>query len=92
MPGSSPLGAAYRDEVALAPEPLAPAPAPLPDTEEPAEAHIVRKDGVTAAYIEGTPLQAMCGVVFVPSRDPSGMPVCERCQRRVAQYRGRGAN
>jgi len=34
---------------------------------------------VTAAYIEGTPVQALCGKVWVPSRDPKRYPVCPTC-------------
>lgn len=34
---------------------------------------------VTAAYIEGTPVEALCGKVWVPSRDPKRYPVCETC-------------
>ena len=53
-----------------------------PDLEQgdPREAHIVRKGGVTEAYVLGTPLEALCGKVFVPSRDPKSLPVCEMCK------------
>lgn len=39
----------------------------------------VRLDNVTAAYIEGTPVTALCGHVWVPSRDPRNLPPCSRC-------------
>lgn len=47
---------------------------------EPKEAHIVRKASATEAYVLGTPLEALCGKVFVPSRDPKSLPVCELCK------------
>lgn len=59
---------------------------PLTEREPPEVAHVVSRENdadadtlVTAAYIEGTPLEALCGVVFVPSRDPKALPPCERC-------------
>jgi hypothetical protein len=39
----------------------------------------VRLADVTSAYIEGTPLTALCGHVWVPSRDPRNLPPCSRC-------------
>ena len=43
-------------------------------------AHYVDKAKLTAAYVEGTPVIALCGKVWVPSRDPSRFPVCPRCK------------
>jgi hypothetical protein len=49
-------------------------------TESGKVAHIVYDKGsVTAAYIEGTPVTAFCGKVFVPTRDPKSLPRCEPC-------------
>jgi len=42
-------------------------------------AHFVRKADSVRAYVEGTPLQALCGKVWVPSRDPKRYPVCPTC-------------
>lgn len=47
---------------------------------DPVIAHIVRKDGLTEAYVEGTPLTALCGYVWVPSRDPKDRPLCAICK------------
>lgn len=65
---------------------------PLLDDEPPRVAHIVARETeadadtlVTAAYIEGTPLEALCGAVFVPSRDPKSLPPCERCVEIVTE-------
>jgi len=35
---------------------------------------------VTEAIIEGTPLQALCGKVWIPSRDAKRYPVCPTCK------------
>ena len=58
-----------------------------PDTEEPTSAHIVKVEPgesaaakVLQARIEGTPLEALCGFVWVPSRDPKQLPVCQQCK------------
>lgn len=47
-------------------------------------AHIIRgKDPaamITEAIVLGTPLEAMCGKRWVPSRDASRFPVCPDCK------------
>ncbi len=43
-------------------------------------AHYVNKDASARAYVEGTPVRALCGKVWVPSRDPSRYPVCPTCE------------
>ena len=44
-------------------------------------AHIVKDKGkVTEAYILGTPVEALCGHVFTPSKDPKSLPVCDTCK------------
>ncbi len=43
-------------------------------------AHYVAKDKIVESAIGGTPLVALCGKVWVPSRDPSKFPVCPECQ------------
>ncbi|MEZ5169025.1 MAG: DUF3039 domain-containing protein [Acidimicrobiales bacterium] len=48
-------------------------------------AHYARKDEITRAMVEGTPVMAICGKVWVPSRDPSKYPICKRC----AEIKGR---
>ena len=42
--------------------------------------HYVPKDKLTAALVEGTPVVALCGKVWVPSRDPQRYPVCPECK------------
>jgi len=64
------------------------------ETEDGPVAHIVKtKKGedaaakVLQARIEGTPLEALCGHVWVPSRDPKQLPVCERCKDVYGMYK-----
>ena len=42
--------------------------------------HYVPKDKLTGAMVEGTPVVALCGKVWVPSRDPQRFPVCPECK------------
>jgi len=57
-------------------------PAPrLDDGDSERFAHYVLKDKLVGAYVEGTPVVALCGKVWVPSRDPQRFPVCPECKR-----------
>jgi len=40
---------------------------------------------VTQAMINGTPVTALCGYTWVPSRDPKQHPVCEACKAIVGR-------
>lgn len=42
--------------------------------------HYVPKDKLTEAMVMGTPVIALCGKVWVPSRDPQKFPVCPECK------------
>lgn len=44
-------------------------------------AHYVVKDKIVDSAVTGTPVQALCGKVWVPNRDPKKFPVCPDCQR-----------
>ena len=44
-------------------------------------AHYTRRADANRAYVEGTPVRALCGKVWVPSRDPSRYPVCPECTK-----------
>jgi hypothetical protein len=64
------------------------------ETGEPVCAHIVKTDPgesaqakVLEARIYGTPLEALCGHVWVPSRDPKSLPLCEECKAIYEMYR-----
>ena len=64
-----------------------------PLTGEPDAAHIVKSpEGdavarVVEARVYGTPLEALCGAVFVPQRDPSRLPLCATCKDIYDTYR-----
>ena len=42
--------------------------------------HYVDKDKLTEAMVMGTPVVALCGKVWTPSRDPQRFPVCPECK------------
>lgn len=42
-------------------------------------AHIVMRDDQMRGYLTGEPIKALCGKVWVPSRDYKGLPVCQPC-------------
>lgn len=42
--------------------------------------HYAPKDKITEAMVMGTPVVALCGKVWVPSRDPERYPVCPACK------------
>jgi Protein of unknown function (DUF3039) len=44
-------------------------------------AHYVLKDKIVDSAVSGTPVIALCGKKWVPSRDPSRFPVCPDCKR-----------
>ena len=43
-------------------------------------AHYARKDDITEALINGIPIIALCGKIWIPHRDPSKFPVCPSCK------------
>lgn len=53
-------------------------------------AHYVDRNESTRAYVDGTPVRALCGKVWVPTRDPSRYPVCPTCKEIVDTVFGRG--
>ena len=64
------------------------------ETGKPQQAHIVKtKPGENAAAVVlearvmGTPIEALCGYVWVPSKDPRNLPVCEECKGIYEMYR-----
>ncbi len=42
--------------------------------------HYVPKKKLTQAMVTGTPVVALCGKVWVPTRDPEKFPVCPECK------------
>jgi len=72
----------------------------VPDVDEvvepaqPSNAHIVKVGPgesaaakVVEARIYGTPVEALCGFVWVPSRDPKQLPLCEKCKSIYEMYK-----
>ena len=64
------------------------------ETAEPIVAHLVKTEPgesaaakVMEARIYGTPLEALCGHVWVPSRDPKQVPMCQNCKEIYDTYR-----
>jgi hypothetical protein len=64
------------------------------ETGEPTAAHIVKVQPgenaaavVLEARVMGTPVEALCGFVWVPSRDPKQLPVCEKCKSIYSMYK-----
>jgi hypothetical protein len=63
-------------------------------TGEPVVAHIVKTEPgesaaakVLEARIYGIPIEALCGHVWVPSRDPKQLPLCQACKEIYEMYR-----
>jgi hypothetical protein len=42
--------------------------------------HYADRDKITEAMVTGTPVRALCGKVWVPSRDPKRFPICPQCK------------
>lgn len=42
--------------------------------------HYVPKAKLTEAMVNGTPVVALCGKIWVPSRNPERFPVCPLCK------------
>lgn len=68
----------------IAPTPPTIVQQPVVEDAEPGDhdrfSHYVPKAKLTEAMINGTPVVALCGKVWVPSRDPERYPVCQECK------------
>jgi hypothetical protein len=56
-------------------------PVPTDDGDHERFSHYADRDKITEAMVSGTPVVALCGKVWVPSRDPKKYPVCPDCKR-----------
>ena len=94
QPAATTLPAGSHPVATEQPEPLVPAPTgPATDVLERVDelpitgdgdherfAHIVAPaSAVTEAMVMGTPVTALCGKTWVPTRDPNRYPVCKTC-------------
>ncbi len=43
--------------------------------------HYVKKDRIVESAVMGSAVVALCGKVWVPTRDPEKFPVCPDCKR-----------
>jgi hypothetical protein len=41
--------------------------------------HYVTAEDAMKAYVEGHQVMALCGKIWVPSRDPDKFPICPQC-------------
>lgn len=46
--------------------------------------HYVKKDEILESAVTGRPVRAICGKVWVPSRDPDRFPICPQCKEIYA--------
>jgi Protein of unknown function (DUF3039) len=44
-------------------------------------AHYVDKEKIVDSVVSGSPVTALCGKVWVPSRDPKRFPICPDCKK-----------
>jgi hypothetical protein len=42
-------------------------------------AHYAEENDIMEAFVNGVPIMALCGKIWVPSRDGSKYPVCHEC-------------
>jgi len=42
--------------------------------------HYANKNEITESMVTGKPIRALCGKVWVPSRDPNKYPLCPTCK------------
>ena len=47
--------------------------------------HYVHKDDALMALVEGTPVMALCGKIWIPSRAPDKFPICPTCKELFSQ-------
>lgn len=42
--------------------------------------HYIRKDKHADAYVFGMEVEAICGYVWIPTRNPDKLPICQQCE------------
>lgn len=52
-------------------------------------AHYVRKGDIVKSAVEGRPVEALCGKIWIPDRDPKKYPVCPTCKEILARLKAR---
>jgi hypothetical protein len=49
--------------------------------------HYVKKDRIVQSAVLGSAVVALCGKVWVPSRDPEKFPVCPDCKKIYERFK-----
>lgn len=49
--------------------------------------HYVKKDRIVQSAVLGSAVVALCGKVWVPSRDPQKFPVCPDCKQVYEKFK-----
>lgn len=49
-------------------------------------AHYVEKGEAVRSMVEGTPVIALCGKRWVPTRDPEKFPICPTCKELYGTF------
>ena len=44
-------------------------------------AHYVDKEEITDSIVNGWPVVALCGKIWIPSRDPKNYQICPTCKK-----------
>jgi hypothetical protein len=52
----------------------------LDEKDDESFAHYAEAASVTEGYIMGTPVMAICGKIFVPSKNPERLRICPVCK------------
>ena len=60
------------------------------DGDEEKFAHYVPKDKLMDSMVSGVPIRALCGKLWVPSRDPERFPLCPLCKEIFESMSGSG--
>lgn len=48
--------------------------------DEPLIAHYADRDEILRAFVYGVPIVALCGKIWVPSRNGDALPLCPMCE------------
>lgn len=55
------------------------------ETDDDKVAHYVEKDEMMIGLVYGVPIIALCGKIWIPSRDGEGSPICKSCEEIYSQ-------
>lgn len=54
--------------------------------------HYVPKDKLMDSMVSGVPIRALCGKLWVPTRDPERFPLCPLCQEIFESMKSGGGD